>query len=60
VSGAGDPNTLPEMEPTEFIRVVEDAIVTALTNPILPEARCAAHRVKRLMLQIGFTHNLIL
>jgi AcrR family transcriptional regulator len=37
LSGAGDPNTLSEMEPTEFIRAVEDAIVTALTNPILPK-----------------------
>lgn len=37
VSGAGNPNALPEMEPTEFIRTVEDAIVTSLTNPILPK-----------------------
>jgi hypothetical protein len=37
VSGAGNPNTLSEMEPTEFIRTVEDAIVTSLTNPILPK-----------------------
>jgi hypothetical protein len=37
VSGARNPDTLPQMEPTEFIRVFEDAVVTALTNPILPK-----------------------
>ena len=37
VSGAGDPNNLLEMRPTEFLRAVEDALVTSLTNPILPK-----------------------
>jgi hypothetical protein len=37
VSGAGDPNNLLEMGPTEFLRTVEDALVTSLTNPILPK-----------------------
>lgn len=37
VSGVGNPNNLPEMEPTAFIRTVEDAIVTSLMHPILPK-----------------------
>ena len=37
VSGAGDPNALLEMEPTEFLRTIEDALVRSLTNPSLPK-----------------------
>jgi len=37
VSGAGDPNTLLEMEPTAFLRIVQGALVTSLMNPILPK-----------------------
>lgn len=36
VSGAGNPDTLSQLKPAEFIHVIEDAIVTALKNPILP------------------------
>lgn len=36
VSGAGDPNDLIEMKPTEFIRTIEEALVTSLMNPTLP------------------------
>jgi AcrR family transcriptional regulator len=36
VSGAGNPDTLSRLEPAEFIQAIEDAIVTALKNPILP------------------------
>jgi hypothetical protein len=37
VSGAGDPNALLEMEPTEFLRTIENALVTSLTSPSLPK-----------------------
>lgn len=37
VSSAGDPNALLEMESTEFLRTIEDALVTSLTSPILPK-----------------------
>lgn len=36
VSGAGDPNKLLEMKPTEFILTVQEALVTSLMNPTLP------------------------
>jgi hypothetical protein len=37
VSGAGNPDTLSQLQPTEFIRVLENAIVTALRHRILPK-----------------------
>jgi Bacterial regulatory proteins, tetR family/Tetracyclin repressor-like, C-terminal domain len=37
MSGAGNPDTLSQLKPAEFICVIEDALVTALNNPILPK-----------------------
>jgi len=37
VSGGGDPNALLQMEPTQFLRAIEDALVTSLTSPVLPK-----------------------
>jgi len=37
VSGAGNPDTLSQLEPADLIRVLENAIVTALRDPISPK-----------------------